>query len=669
MNNLSKVALAVCAVLATTAQVQATEQATKTLEPIIVTATRDKKPLEKQSRQVAVVKRDALDSRQVDSVVEALKYESNIENIGGSRPGAQDPVIRGLSGDRVLQVIDGVRQNTRSGHRGTYFVDPELVEQVDVVKGPSSSLWGSGALGGVVSTRTRTASDMLRADQDLGGYIKQGYHTADDKALTSGAVYGRSDDKQRDWLRNGYYNDCNDIGLGNGEDLQHSAARQQGAMGKFGWRPDEAQQIALSLRHSESNQAAPSNPSANVSSSVPLVQQQTKDFNTTLDYQFTPDNPLIDSRVTAYYNKTNFDEYRIAKAQQDEVNFQTIGLNANNRAELALGSLLTGADVYFDKTDGTREGANRPVPADGRSQVWGAFAQYELPLATDWTLTPGLRFDQFHTEDKQQIGSARTHEHWSPSVGLAWSASRWLTLGARYDEAFRAPTSEELYTSGTHFCMGPTLCNTFQPNPDLKPETAKNKELSARLAFDNVLTADRLAVNATWFDNDVDDFIEQQVVNDFKNMIFKTSYNNVSKAQLRGYELGAEYAWQSLTLNLGYGQTRGSNKTTGEALAGIPADKWVLGVNQGLWADQLMLGARVARYGSQERVPASNDVAGYDGYTLVDLALRWQPKQHGWQNWNVNLAVDNLTDRYYLPAFNQLYAPGRNGKLSVAYQF
>lgn len=67
--------------------------------------------------------------------------------------------------------------------------------------------------------------------------------------------------------------------------------------------------------------------------------------------------------MTAYYKQTNFDEYRIAKAQQDEVNFQTIGLNAINRAELALGSLLTGADVYFDKTDGTREGANRPVPA------------------------------------------------------------------------------------------------------------------------------------------------------------------------------------------------------------------------------------------------------------------------------------------------------------------
>lgn len=669
MNNLSKVAMAVCAVITASAHVQAAEEESHTLELVTVSATRDKKPVEQQQRQVALVKREEIETRQVDSVVESLKYESNIENIGGSRPGAQDPVIRGLSGDRVLQVVDGVRQNTRSGHRGTYFIDPELVQQVDVVKGPSSSLWGSGALGGVVSTRTRGAHDLLKADQDLGGYVKQGYHTADDKSLTSGAVYGRTDGKEGDWLLNGYYNDSNDIRLGNGQSLQDSAARQQGAVGKFGWNPDDAQRLELSLRHSESNQNAPSNPSENVSSSVPLVQQQTKDFNATLDYQYTPENPLIDSRVTTYYNKTNFDEYRIVKAQQDEVNFQTVGLNANNRAELPIGNLLTGGDLYVDKTDGSREGANRPIPSDGRSRVWGAFVQYELPFLTDWTLTPGIRFDQFHTEDKQQAGSARTDDNWSPSVGLAWTATRWLTLGARYDEAFRAPTSEELYTSGTHFCMGPTMCNTFQPNPDLKAETAKNKELSARLAFENVLSEDRLTLNASWFDNDVDNFIEQQVINDFRNMIFETSYNNVSQAQLRGYELAAEYEWQSLTANLGYGQTRGTNKTTGEALSGIPADKWVFGVNQGLWMDQVTVGARVSHYGQQDRVPASNDVASYDGYTLVDLAMRWQPKQNGWQNWRVNLALDNLTDQFYMPAFNQLYAPGRNGKLSVAYQF
>lgn len=80
---------------------------------------------------------------------------------------------------------------------------------------------------------------MLRADQDPGGYIKQGYHTADDKAFTSGAVYGRSDDKQRDWLLNGYYNDSNDIRLGTVRICNTLRLVVLGAKGKFGWRPDE----------------------------------------------------------------------------------------------------------------------------------------------------------------------------------------------------------------------------------------------------------------------------------------------------------------------------------------------------------------------------------------------------------------------------------------------
>ncbi len=668
MNDMSKVALAVCAGLMGMQGAVAAEEVDE-LSTVVVTATRDEKPADQQQRAVAVVTKKAIEARQPDSVVESLKYENNVEVGGGSRPGAQQPIVRGLSGNRVLQVIDGVRQNTNSGHRGTYFVDPELVEQVEVVKGPSSSLWGSGALGGVVATNTRNADDLLKPGQDLGGYAKQGFHTADDKSLTSTALYGRTGEKG-DWLLNGYYNDSNNIRLGNGEDLQHSAARQQGVMGKFGWEPDDAQRIQLSVRHSESNQNAPSNPSENVSSSVPLVDQQTRDFNSTLDYRLRPDNnPLLDTRVTAYVNQTQFDEYRIAKAQQDEVNYQTLGLNLNNRAELEWASVLAGADIYADKTDGQREGSNRPIPADGRARVWGTFVQADIPLARDWTLSPGVRYDQFHTEDKQQANSARTEDHISPSLGLSWVTTSWLTLGARYDEAFRAPTSEELFTSGTHFCMGPTICNTFEPNPDLKAETAKNKELSARFTFNDVLTRDRLGLTASWFDNDVDNYIEQQVVNDFANMIFQTSYNNVSSAQLRGYELAADYSWQLLSLQLAYGQTRGLDKSQGDGLSGVPADKLVFGINQGLLAGDVDVGAKISHYGSQSHVPQDNDVASYDGYTLVDLSMRWQPQSGTWQDWRVNLALDNLTDQYYLPAFNQLYSPGRNGKLSVAYQF
>lgn len=151
MNDMSKIALAVCAGLMGIQGAVAAEDVDE-LSTVVVTATRDEKPADQQQRAVAVVTKKAIEARQPDSVVESLKYENNVEVGGGSRPGAQQPIVRGLSGNRVLQVIDGVRQNTNSGHRGTYFVDPELVEQVEVVKGPSSSLWGSGALGGVVAT-------------------------------------------------------------------------------------------------------------------------------------------------------------------------------------------------------------------------------------------------------------------------------------------------------------------------------------------------------------------------------------------------------------------------------------------------------------------------------------------------------------------------------------
>lgn len=667
----SKIALSVMTALLTApvlATAQDTSQPVDTLAPVVVTATRQAEALDKVKKPVAVVARRDLDARQPDSVVESLKYESNVEVTGGSRPGAQAPVIRGLSGNRILQVVDGVRQNTNSGHRGTYFVDPELVKQVEVVKGPSSSLWGSGALGGVVAMQTLNAQDLLRDGQSVGGYLRQGYHTGDDKTLTSGAVYGQQGN--HDWLLNGYYHDNNDIRLGNGQSLDNSASRQQGVMGKYGWQPDAAQRLQISARRSQSDQAAPSNPAAVVDTSNLLVQQYTRDFNTTIDYRLRPqDNPLLDTHLTAYLNRTHFDEYRISKDQTDLIEYQTLGFNGSNRAEMDWGSLLGGADVYVDKTWGSREGSNRPVPADGRSRVWGTWLQAEVPLLTRWTLTPGVRYDSFRTEDRQQSGSARSNDHLSPSVALSWNTTQWLTLGARYDEAFRAPTSEEMFTSGTHFCMGAFACNTFQPNPDLKPEIARNKEVNARMTFNHLLTDDQLVLTANAFRNDVRNYIELNVVNDFANRVFESSYDNVTSARITGYELGADYRWRLLNLSLNYGQSRGKDRSGGDALADIPADKLVLGISQGLLRGDVRVGSKLSLYRAQDRVPASSSVDSYGGYTLVDLFASWQPQQGDLKHWRVDMALDNLTDRYYLPAFSELYAPGRNGKVSVGYRF
>ncbi len=98
----------------------------------------------------------------------ALKALPNVDVQGGARAIVQKPSIRGLSDNRIVQVIDGVRQNFDLAHRGSYFVPMSLIQEIEVIKGPSSSLWGSGALGGVVAMRTPNALDLLKNNDKFG---------------------------------------------------------------------------------------------------------------------------------------------------------------------------------------------------------------------------------------------------------------------------------------------------------------------------------------------------------------------------------------------------------------------------------------------------------------------------------------------------------------------
>ncbi|MBL1379283.1 TonB-dependent hemoglobin/transferrin/lactoferrin family receptor [Zobellella iuensis] len=636
-------------------------------DEVLVQASRSNSTVAQSKRSVAVVSRQQLDERQPDTVAQALKYEPNIEIAGGPRGNIQSPVIRGLSGNRVLQLVDGARQNFNAGHRGTYQMDPELLEQIDVIKGPASSLWGSGAIGGVVAQTSRDGRDLLKPGQLFGGYVKQSHGTAADNDKSSAALYGQLGEGL-DVLVNGYYRENDDIRLGDGRELADSAERGKGGMLKLGWQLDEHQRLTLSHRRHELDGAVPSNPSAEVGTSSPLIERSLQDDNTVLGYRFDPASPLVDLDVTLYRNDTRVEEWRLAQQQQDSTDYRTHGLNLVNRSQLPWAGLTYGVDWFNDKSEGVRSGANRPVPADGRTEVIGGFVQADLPLAEGWTLSPALRYDRFDTEARNIEGSQRDESEWSKSLALSWQATDWLELIARYDEAFRAPTSEELYTTGTHFSLGPMGSNLFVPNPELRPEKAAQKELIARADFGGVLAAnDRLRLSASLFDNDVEDFIEQQVTMDFVNRVFETRYRNVQNAELKGGELALDYDWRELELGLSYGRTRGKDKSDGGALEGIPADKWVASAGYWLLDRQLRLGTRLTHAHGQRRVPAEHG-QDYDNYTLLDLGANWYGRG-SLEGLELGLVADNLTDRYYRRAFEQLYEPGRNIKLSALYRF
>ena len=651
-------------------------------DEVLVTATRISEKASDTSRSLVVIGEEELQLLQPASVAQALKNEANINVSNGPRASSQGIEIRGLGGQRVLQTIDGARQNTTSGHRGTYFMDPELLKSVEVIRGPASSLWGSGAIGGVVAQNTKSARDMLDEGDTFGGYLKQGFETNGDKIKTSGAIYGVAD--KFDWLINGSYNDSNNIKIGNDQTMANSGSERTSGLMKFGWEPSEGQRLQFSGRFSDTDELVPSNPAAEVGSSVPLIQRKTKDKNLTLDYSLNPtQNAYLDLNATLYWNGTDYDEDRVTKGQIDSTEYETIGFSVNNSSIFGATTLVYGIDGYQDtiKTvrDDSGQAGQRPEDIDGKTTVWGAFAKADIGLTDTLSLEVAARYDTFENESIN-LGESSDDNALSPSLGLVWETTDWLTLSARYDEAFRAPSIEEMYSTGTHYCIPPIpgflpngLCNTFEINPDLQAEKAKNKEIKVDMRFSNLAGNDELAITLNVFRNDVDDFIEQSVSNPLMGipgLEQTTSWDNVDEAKLTGFEFSTRYRYEQTRLTLNYGQTEGKNKNSGEYLTNIPAKKLVADLSQAVMEGDVKFGTRITYVADQDQMPESyQNGEVYEDYKLWDVYMAWEPAMGTFEGLRVDFSIENIGDEEYRQAWQNLYDQGRNFKLSARYNF
>ncbi|MCW3172918.1 TonB-dependent hemoglobin/transferrin/lactoferrin family receptor [Shewanella sp. FYR11-62] len=671
--------VAMAMVFSTTTYAQESKAVTE-FDEVLVTATRISEKLSDTSRSVTVINEEKMQELQPSSVADTLKNEANISVTNGPRSSSQGVEIRGLSGQRVLQTIDGARQNTNSGHRGTYFIDPELLSSIEVVRGPASSLWGSGAIGGVVAQNTKSAQDFLDENDTFGGYIKQGFETNGDNIKTSGTLYGLANNI--DWLLSGSYHDSNNIKIGNDKTLENSASDATSGLAKIGWEPSDDQRLQLSARFSNTDELVPSNPSTNVGSSVPLVQRNTEDQNVTLDYSLNPANtPLLDLNATLYWNNTNYDEDRVTKNQFDSTEFETIGFSVNNSSTFGNTVLTYGVDGYKDSINTVRDDngqvGQRPDNIDGDTTVWGAFTKADIKLTETVALDAGVRYDTFENKSNS-LDLSNDDNAFTPSIGLLWNTTQWLTLSARYDEAFRAPSMEEMYSTGSHYCIPSIpgflpngLCNTFEINPDLQAEKAQNKELKADMRFTELAGNDELAMTLSVFRNDVDDFIEQTVSNPLygiPGLEKTTSWDNVDKAKLTGFEFITRYRFKQTRVIFNYGQTEGKDKNTDEYLSNIPAKKMGIDLSQAIMEGDMKLGTRFTYVAEQQDLPTGNNEQ-YDSYKLWDVYVAWEPATGTFEDLRVDFAIENIGDEEYRQAWQTLYEQGRNFKLSARYAF
>lgn len=713
----SKLSLAITTTLVTAnALAQSVE-----LDSINVIATRDPSRFaytpEKQSK-------DSLLSKQATSVAAALEDIPNVDIRGGSRSIAQKPNIRGLSDNRVVQVIDGVRQNFDLAHRGSYFLPMSLIQEIEVIKGPSSSLWGSGALGGVVAMRTPNALDLLKNNDKFGVKIRQGYQTANNLSERDVSVFAAND--KFDVLISGFYNSADNLRTGRGNKLNNTAYKQFGGLAKFGWQINDANRVELSHRETRFKQTAPSNneveneltneqikdqinefhgssnsfppkrPSApeiskfysgvktRLGSVSYLTDQQIPDQSTVFNYYLTPDNPYLNTHIALYNNKTIEKEQRKVSGVKDQTKLTTGGINLRNSSELSHISFVYGVDYMRDKIR-TQRGTNdkdakfRAEPYNANSNTTGVYLIAHIPLFGEkLLLSPSVRYDHYDTSSKTV---KYKDNHLSPATKLTWIVTNWLDFTAKYNEAFRAPSMQERFASGAHFGAsiigGREEINKFIANPNLRPETAKNKEITANLHFDSLFKqGDKFKIEATYFRNDVKDFINLKIFNDAntsKNantrlLPTNSQYQNITNARLSGIELQAQYQTERLTLFTNYGSTKGKDKDSGEALSNIAASKIGVGVNYALVKDKFTVGATVTHYAAQRRVPKDHSVT-YPSYILTDLRATYAPLKGEWKNLRLDFALENLFDRKYQPAFSLMEGTGRNAKISAVYSF
>lgn len=705
----SKLSLAITTTLVTAnALAQSVE-----LDSINVIATRDPSRFaytpEKQSK-------DSLLSKQATSVADALEDIPNVDIRGGSRSIAQKPNIRGLSDNRVVQVIDGVRQNFDLAHRGSYFLPMSLIQEIEVIKGPSSSLWGSGALGGVVAMRTPNALDLLKNNDKFGVKIRQGYQTANNLSERDASVFAAND--KFDVLISAFYNNADNLRIGKGNKLNNTAYKQFGGLAKFGWQINDANRVELSHRETRFKQTAPSNNeveneltneqitdqigeyhrSTNPKPSLEefysgvktrlgsvsyLTDQQIPDQSSVFNYYLTPDNPYLNTHIALYNNKTIEKEQRKVSGVKDQTKLTTRGINLRNSSELSHISFVYGVDYMRDKIR-TERGKNdkdakfRAEPYNANSNTTGVYLIAHIPLFGEkLLLSPSVRYDHYDTSSKTV---KYKDNHLSPATKLTWIVTNWLDFTAKYNEAFRAPSMQERFVSGAHFgatIPGRDEINSFVANPNLRPETAKNKEITANLHFDSLFKqGDKFKIEATYFRNDVKDFINLKIFNDAntsKNantrLLPKNSqYQNITNARLSGIELQAQYQTERLTLFTNYGSTKGKDKDSGEALSNIAANKIGVGVNYALVKDKFTVGATVTHYAAQRRVPKDHSVT-YPSYILTDLRATYAPLKGEWKNLRLDFALENLFDRKYQPAFSLMEGTGRNAKISAVYSF
>ncbi len=598
---------------------------------------------------------DQLRTQMPNTLRDGVGNMPNVEFVGGPRNQAQSPQIRGLSADRILILEDGVRQNFHSGHNGRTFGDFSLLEDVEVVKGPWSSLYGSGAMGGAISFRRATAADMIRrSNQDRGVQVALDGASAND--LFGQRITGFGKAGSFEPLISVRQSDSHDIRLGDGRKLDYSSSQTFDVYSALTYRVSQSQNFTLKLNRFEDRADTTLDPEMEVGPLNRAGQSQIIKQDAVGEYNLAGER--WDFHAKPFHRQTQVKKQRLSDGRVDTQIVGTTGIDLWNNWRAKFENFETvvtfGSEYFEDRTDGRRNAQELASFPDGKGGQLGIYLQPTLSFGQAsergrLTLTPGLRYDAY--EIKPETGRSNEAKNLSAkaSADFEYRPRRHVFLG--WGQAFNAPRMQDLYISGMHFPG-----NFFVANPDLKPERADTFEAGSKNDF-TVGDNDVLTLNGTYFRTEARDFIARSV--NFAGGT--TQFQNMDRVRLEGFELSTLYQRGSWGAGLSYGQTRSLDKESGEPLTDTAADQWT-GTFQLYPAENFSVGTalRVAR--KQDHVPTGTSQT--PGYFTEDFFANYKTGR-----WDYRVRLDNAFDRDYRSHTSAIKSTGRDVRATVSYLF
>lgn len=612
-------------------------------------------------------------SKQADHLSDLLRDIPGVD-VGGTHSLNQRINIRGLDDTDLEVLIDGASQNNYMFHHmGNLNINPDILESVDIQVG-SNSVVHSG-LGGALEFRTKSAKDLLSANEQFGGRVMAGYNSNDSQYGTL-TGYGQLTDSV-DALVYASTMNRNNFEDGEGVEVLGSDGTINNVMAKLGWDVDAYQRVAVKYDAYRNHGDYTARPDMGVRTNISIGNGEVPLYDTHFDRDTISGHyeldlgALLNVRADLYQNEQElWRTYNGATTQ---------GTSQNTGLTLIANSLADTAGIRHQFTYGIKwiKSENDVVSTSADSQNvgreetddTGIFIEDAIDFSNGLIITPGIRYNAYDKSSAALEGVQSWHD-WQSALAAEYALTREVVIHASTTQLFKGPQPGEIFVN--------EQANKIR-NPALRPETGRNNQAGIRYAAANTLGADEFRASFTAFKTTIDNYIEtvDYPIDECTGRGCLEWDQNIGTVEIDGFEASAFYVIDAFSALVTYAKSDSEKQNA--MLTTEPLEREV-GDSAGLTLKYFVMDYNVDLRWQWQKTFSEGPK---ESYQVHDITAVWEPDGFD-HNLNVTLGIENLFDELYVshasrtgssnhPVFGFLqlddYEPGRNIKLSAAYKF